>query len=196
MRRALVLWFGLACLPVGRAQRAQPDLSQFVVILNEGQTDISPRGINVRSCALVSADGRFHLERRYQQLPEPSANLKVYEYPLDSVQLQRLRAILDDEGVRRLPPFAWPPTPAVGTKFRGFEARIVRGGQVQHVGYFVGSEGTAGNQLDPATAGIKKEWKEATAALQPLFRWLQDLEASKLEPSGRESTLCSTGGDR
>jgi len=196
MRRVLVLWFALACLPVGRAQRAQSDLSKFVVILNEGQTDISPRGINVRSCAVISPDGRFHLERRYQQLPKSSASLKVYESSLDSVQLQRLRAILDDEGVRKLPAFVWPSTPAVGAKFRGFEARIERGDQVQHVGYFVGSEVAPGKRLDPATDGIKKEWKEAVAALQPLFLWFQDLEASNLEPSGGESTLCSAGGDR
>lgn len=195
-RFVLAAGLALACAPVGLAQRSDPDPAQFIVILNAGRTDVSLTGVNSRDCALVLPDGRFHLERRYQRLPKSSATLRVYESSLSSVQLQRLRAILDDEGIMNLAPFVWPSTPAVGTKFEGFEARIARGSQLQQVGYFVEPEGTPERHLDPETEGVRKRWKEAEVTLGPLLQWFRGLEESEsgLEPSGAAPTRCNPGG--
>lgn len=199
LRQGLVLLSILAfgCAPLGTAQ-VQSDSNKFLVILNEGQVDISPRGVSVNNCALILPNGRVHLERRLQQLPNSSATLEVFESSLDTVLSRQLGEILNDESVKKLPPFVWPATPMMGTKFRGFKARITRGDQVQSVGYFTGPEATPERRLDSApntiSNDIRNRWKESAATLRPLLQWLQGLEASKLEPSDRKSTLCTTDG--
>ena len=49
------------------------------------------------------ADGRFHLERRKEALPNPTSSLDISESSLDSTQLQRLHNILKGEDINKLP---------------------------------------------------------------------------------------------
>ena len=79
--------------PLSTAQDTRSGPARFLLILNEAQTDISPAGVNFSSCALILPDGRFHLERRMQQLPSHGATLKLYDSVLDSIQLRQLQEI-------------------------------------------------------------------------------------------------------
>ena len=192
----VLLWiFTVPCLSLN-AQHAESDSRQFVVILNEGETDISPTGVNVHTCALVLPDGRFHLERRVQQLPNSSATLKIFESTLDSVQFRELQETLNGESIRKLLQFVWPAAPMIGTRFRGFRARIARGDQTQSTGYFELQGATSGKASDSEPSDIEKGWEQSKTGLRPLLQWFQGLKASKLEPSDKKSTLCSTDSEQ
>src|SRR5260370_34423119 len=132
----VLLWVFTLAYPPLTAQHAESDSRQYVVILNEGETDISPKGVNVHTCAVVFPDGRFRLESRIQQLPNSSATLKIFESSLDSVQFRELQEILNSDSIKKLPQFVWPATPMMGTRFRVFRARIARGDKTQSTAYF------------------------------------------------------------
>jgi hypothetical protein len=188
----VVLWIiVLACMPLSRAQRPRSDSTRFLVILNESETDISSTGINLSNCALISPEGRFHLERRAQQLPSHGATLKLFDSSLDSTQFRQLQEILNNESIKGLPPFVPPAPLMMGTRFRGFKATIARGEEVQSVGYFIEQGQAEEKSSHSPPSGMKRAWEQSEAALQPLLRWLHGLEASKLEPSDGKSTLCN-----
>lgn len=178
------------------AQNIQSDSGAFLVILNEGETDISSRGVNLHECALILPDGRFHLEQRVQHLPNSNANLKVFESSLDSAQFRKLQEILNDETVKELPPLTSPATPMAVTKFRGFTARIARGEQVQSVGYLEAQQQTVEKSTDLAHSDMKKGWEQSKVALRPLLQWFQALQGVNREPSRGKSTLCSIDSEQ
>jgi hypothetical protein len=189
---ALLSILALTWTPLGTSQRTQSESIRFLVVLNEAQTDISPRGVNLSNCALILPDGRFHLERRVQQLPSHSATLEVFESSLDSLQFRQLQEILNDARVKELPAFLWPTTEMMGSKFQAFEARIARGDEVQRAGYFVRRGAPVGEAQNSTPSGVRKEWEQSEAVLRPVLQWLRGLETSTLQPSGGRSTLCST----
>ena len=80
-----------------------PRPTAFLVEVQEGTTDLSRQGASGHICVLVLPDGRFHLESRTQLLPGAEATLNLYDYSLDSSQLQQLRNLLDEQKMRRLP---------------------------------------------------------------------------------------------
>ncbi len=183
-----------ACAAVTFAQRLQSDSNQFLVILHESQTDISPRGRSVSNCALIFPDGRFHVERRVQQLPGSTAALKIFDSSLDSAQLQHLKTALDSEGIRRLPPYEQPILPMGVPWSYGFNARITRPTGVQNVGYWSWREGVPTASPNSSPENVKKGWRLSETELRPLVDWLRSIEHLKPVPSEvRSDTLCTDG---
>jgi hypothetical protein len=189
-----LLLLAFACAAVAFAQRLQSDSNQFLVILHQGQTDISPRGRSVSNCALIFPDGRFHVERRVQQLPGSTAALEIFDSSLDSAQLQYLKTALDSEGIRRLPPYEQPILPMGVPWSYGFNARISRPTGVQNVGYWTWRDGVPAASPNSSPENVKKGWRLSETELRPLVDWLRSIEHLKLIPSEvRSDTLCSNG---
>jgi len=167
---------------------AVPD--RYLARIEWSQIDQSPAGITANECVLVFPDGQFHMERRLQQLPTPSATLLVYESKLSDEQLQQLRIILDSDDMRGLPtflPFAIPgPVPVR----QAFEARIPRNSDVQRVGYATWKATSQSDSDAPARDALKDSQRKSETALQPLFKWFNDVDSQKLVPSNTESTFC------
>jgi hypothetical protein len=195
-RLVLLSILAIAYIPFAFAQNIQSDSVPFLVILREGATDLSARGLNLHQCALILPDGRFHLEQRVQRLPNSKASLKVFESSLDSAQFRKLQEILNDETVKELPPLVSPTSAVGGNQFGGFTAEVARGERVQSVGYFEAQGQTAEKSSDLAHSNRKKGWEQSKAALRPLQQWFHGLQAANLEPSRGESTLCSTDSEQ
>lgn len=92
--------------------------------INEGSTDLSSNGVNVHECMLVSPDGHFHLERRWQQLPSTTAKLMVFESALTPAQLRELEQILSGDRLKQLPAFGQPPLPMSVPWFQLFSVTL------------------------------------------------------------------------
>jgi hypothetical protein len=185
----------LGCALLAAAQNAPPDPVPFLVSIHEQQMDLSPTGVTSSSCIVVQPDGRFHLERRRQQLPKATATLKIFESSLNSAQLQQLRDILNDESITKLPPFVQPAIPMTVPWVQALNAKIGRGREVHSVGYWVWRGGTPEGSPNSTPDNIKKAWQGAAIALRPLVEWFHEAEAMKLDPSNAKSTLCSTSED-
>lgn len=170
---------------------AQSEAGRFLVLLYEKQTDISPRGLNLANCAIILPDGRFHLERRVQQLPRSSATLTIFESSLDSAQVQQLRTILDKAEIRQLTVYAQPQLPIGAPWTRAFNARIVRATGVQNVGYWTWRGGSPEAPPNSETESVKKAWQQSENALRPLADWLHGIEGLRMIPSDAKSTLCT-----
>jgi len=136
------------------------------------------------------ADGRFHLERRKEALPNPTSSLDISESSLDSTQLQRLHNILKGEDINKLPEYVLPVFPITAPWFGSFRTKISRGGQVRTVGYWLWQGGMPGASPNSTPDNIKEIWKESEVALRPLVEWFHGIEALKLSPSAAQSTQC------
>jgi hypothetical protein len=174
------------------AARSQTGLeAAFLVEIREGTMDLSRQGTSGRGCILVLPDGRFHLEIRSQHPGSAAAILSVFDYSLDSGQLQKLRGLLDNDRIRQLPAYAQPPLPMAVPWSHGFSVKIARSTGVQNVGYWIWRGGTLSGSPNSAPESVKRGWQESEAALQPLTDWFHSIEALKLSPSGTGSTMCA-----
>jgi|HubBroStandDraft_6_1064221.scaffolds.fasta_scaffold22261_4 hypothetical protein len=183
-------FLALALAALAPAERPRPHPSGFLVRMAEGQNDLSRRGVNVHDCIVVMPDGHFHLERRRQQLPSPSARLTIVDSSLDNDQLRLLQSILDDEAIEKLPPYAQPVLPMAVPWSRGFDAKIARDSGVQRVGFWLWRGGTPEASPNSAPDDIKKGWRESETALRPLLDWFHSVEALNLRPSYAASSTC------
>jgi hypothetical protein len=167
----LVLAAGLVGDPVG-----QPLTKPFIVRISESQMTLHPTAgpNNVSNCVLVMPDGHLHLELRRQEFFDGTAMLRTYESALDSKEIGILRSILDDAEVRALHPFADPVVPMDVDDWQVFKADIMRGAQMQQVGYLSWhGHGPNNSEAD------KTAWKQATVTLQRLVEWSHALKSRK-----------------
>jgi hypothetical protein len=167
----LVLAAGLVGGPVG-----QPLTKPFIVRISESQMTLHPTAgpNNMSNCLLVMPDGHLHLELRRQEFFDGTAMLRTYESALDSKEIGILRSILDDSEVRALHPFADPVVPMDVDDWEGFKADIMRGAQVQQVGYLTWhGHGPNNSEADKAA------WKRATVTLQRLVEWSHAVKSGK-----------------
>ncbi len=139
---------------------------------------------------VVHTDGSFHLERRKQQLPASSATLEIYESSLNAEQMSQLLLILDQEKVRELPPFVIPHIPGNPSVRSAFEAKIVRPGRVQNVGYadWPGRDQTGTAEAPPSE--VQGSQQTAAIALQALVDWFHRVEGLDLRRSDAAATHC------
>jgi hypothetical protein len=165
------------------------DSAAFVVKIDETTIDHT-KLVTSSDCIRVLPDGRFHLERRKQALPNPTSSLDISESSLDSTQLQRLHNILEGEDINKLPEYVLPVFPITAPWFGSFRTKISRGGQVRTVGYWLWQGGTPRASPNSTPDNIKEIWKESEVALRPLVEWFHGIEALKLSPSGAQSTQC------
>jgi hypothetical protein len=168
---------------------ARTDSPPFVVSVSEATID-NRNLVTATDCILVLPDGRFHLERRKEVAPNPTSSLSIFESSLDSMRLQQLHDILNDENVKRLPNYALPAFPMAVPWFSTFDAKIEQAGRIRKVGYWLWQGGTDETSPNSTPDSIKKVWKDSQVALQPLLEWFHGVETLKLSPSGAKSTQC------
>ena len=159
----MVLAAGLVGDSVG-----QPFTKPVIVRISERQSTLHPTAgpNNMSNCLLVMPDGHLHLELRRQEFFDGTAILRTYESALDRKQIGILRSIVDDAEVRALHPFAEPVVPMDVDDWQGFKADVMRGTQVQQVGYLSWhGRGPNNSEAD------KTAWRQATVALQRLVEW-------------------------
>ncbi|MGA8431370.1 MAG: hypothetical protein WB729_16225 [Candidatus Sulfotelmatobacter sp.] len=187
----------LTLVNVAPRDRLQPqqEAPTFLIAAHEGTIDLSRNGTSSQTCILVRPDGRFHLEGRTQRLPSPTASAKIFDYSLDSSQLQQLRGIIDDESVRQLPEYIQPPLPMAVSWSHGFEAKITRPTGAQDIGYWTWRGGTVDASPNSARESVRKGWQQSETALKPLVDWLHGIEALKLSPSDSKSDMCVVDAD-
>jgi hypothetical protein len=167
----LVLATGLVGDPTG-----QPLTKPFIVRISESQITFHPTAgpNNISNCLLVMPDGHVHLELRRQEFFDGKAILRTYESALDSKEIGVLRTILEDAEVRTLHEFVEPALPINADELQGFRADIMRGAQVQQVGYLTW-HGHGPNNSD----ADKIAWKQATVVLQRLVEWSHAVKSGK-----------------
>jgi len=172
---------------------AQDNSTPTVLSLHEMSMDLSPHGINANSCISVFADGHFHIETRFQQLPQSYATLHIYEASLDDFHMQRLRNLLDSSDIRHLPHYTHPVTPMGASSISSVDVQIPREQVLQKIGYFMWDAQTAVPNQSPETTPkvIKEEWSAARIVLIPLVQWFREVEGMKWpEVPISHSTLC------
>jgi len=182
-----MLFFAVPILGLRQPQ----DSPDFLIRITESKAELSPTGVTVNDCILVQPNGRFHLERRRQQLPEGRAKLTIYESSLTKAQLQQLREIVEQQSIEELPEFS-PPTPPLGVSdFRTLVAELNRETVVKHIGFFSWrGDSRPGAPPESTPADMKKAWEDSEKALQPLADWFHGLEGRKMPPSKASSNLC------
>jgi hypothetical protein len=129
--------------------------------------------MNWSNCLIVMPNGRLHLELHRQEF-FGSAELTAYESALDSNEIGILRSILDDAGVSTLHSFPPPETPMDVDDWQAFTAEIVRGSQVQKIGYLAWH----GNGPNNPEAD-KEAWREADGKLRRLVAWSHEVKSRK-----------------
>ncbi|RSL15502.1 hypothetical protein EDE15_0992 [Edaphobacter aggregans] len=179
------------CLPAQDNTVPAPEPVAFSLV--EGSTDLSPHGINASSCISVTSNGHFHIEMRFQQLPQDYATLHIYESSLDDFQMQRLKNLLNSQSIRDLAPYTHPITPMLGRYFSEVYVHIPREHTSQNIGYLMWDEQTATPNASPEStpAAIKEEWRSARTTLVPLVQWFHEVEGMKWpEVPASRSNLC------
>jgi hypothetical protein len=163
-----------ACL-VGQSTE-QHLRKSFIVRISEGFSTLSPTPgpNNLSNCLVVMPDGRMHLELRRQEFLDGRAVLTTYESALHSNEMEILRGIVDDVGVKALPRFAAPVVPMDVDDWQVFQAEIARGTEAQQVGYVTWhGHGPNNSEADKAA------WNQATKVLQNLVDWSHATKSSK-----------------
>jgi hypothetical protein len=168
----------------------------FLVRIVEVTTDNQPRGVMANDCIVVSSDGRFHLERRQQVIPSPSARLRIFESSLDSSQFANLQNLLQSERVRALQGYVTPKFPLTMSWVSDLDVQISRGDQVQRVGYWTWRGGKTGLSPESTPNNIKQIWQVSQVALQPLVEWFHQVKSVQLQPSTAQPTMCGGEGDQ
>lgn len=188
--RATLLCILISGSLVARSQSDAPS-RQFLVAIKEGQMDLSRSGGTSSDCILVLPDGRFHLERRKQQISR-TASLTIFEASLDQERLASLQAILADKQLTTLPPDVEPKFPIGGSWFRGVEVQIPRDNGIQKVGYF-----RLPDEQPPRsyTSEEVKAWEVSALRLKPLVDWFHNVENWNLAPTKVPQTHCRIGSE-
>ena len=179
------------CLAAQDNSLPSPEPVAFSLV--EASSDLSPHGITASSCISVTSNGQFHIETRFQQLPQHYATLHIYESSLDDFQMQRLKNLLNSQSIRDLSPFTYPKTPMLARYISSVYVHIPREHASQHIGYFMWDEQTAEPNQSPEStpAAIKEEWRSARTTLVPLVQWFHEVEGMKWpEVPASRSNLC------
>lgn len=130
---------------------------------------------NSLSCLVVYGDGKYVLEKREEQtLGKPK--VKAAEGTLAADDLQHLKALLDDEGVKAIVTQKVPDLPddAVGVReIESLDAQIDHGGTSQHFTTVKERVKTrAASGMDTYIDNGARYQK----ALNPLMKWFEGLE--------------------
>ena len=180
--------FSLVVASVAYASLAgQSADTSLLVRITESQINATPQGGISSDCIVVSTDGQFHLERRLQQLPDPTASLRTYDSSLTDVQLQWLHNLLDQDRIQELPAFVMPESPGPTLLRRGVTIDFTQDGVAKTVGYM----GWAGAIPESAHTPVQKSQENAEITLQPLVDWFHKIEETKLSPSQPKWSACS-----
>ncbi|MGA9668041.1 MAG: hypothetical protein WBQ94_02470 [Terracidiphilus sp.] len=192
---ALVVLLVAWCSPPASTQDKQPNGEGMVVTVNEFQEGSLPPAGSYSTCINVWEDGRFHLERRRQQLPSATATLQVFDSTLPVDELEQLQNILKSDPVLRLQPLGPLSNSEAKTWVRGMIVRIFRDKSMRKVGYFEWetNDASAVSQLERKL--VVEPQLDAKEALKPLSEWLSKVNSAKLTPTIGEPTMCAAPGN-
>jgi hypothetical protein len=135
---------------------------------------------NSLSCLVVYGDGKFALEKR-DEATVGKPKIKTAEGSLSADDLQHLKAILDDEALKKLvtPKALTPPENGVIREAESIDAEIDRAGTVQHFTTTRERVKMGATETGGATNGMDT-YLDNGAPLQktmkPLLKWFEDLE--------------------
>jgi hypothetical protein len=155
---------------------------------------------NSLSCLVVYGDGRYVLEKREEQtLGKPK--VKTADGTLSADDLQRLKAILNDDELKKVTSPKMPEQPSDAEAIRELEsldAEIDRAGSTQHfttVRERVKTGASGLSNTASASTGMDVYLDNGTSykkTLTPLLKWLESLEKkSKSELKESKPQYCA-----
>lgn len=154
---------------------------------------------NSLSCLVVYGDGKYVLEKR-EETTVGKPKVKLAEGNLTNDDLQRLKAILDDEGLKKIKTPAMPDLPDDAQAVRdidSLDAQIDHGGTTQH--FTTVKERVKTGALISATSGPSTgmdAYLDNGAAykktLSPLLKWFESIEKkSKSDLKESKPQVCA-----
>ncbi len=148
-------------------------------------------GTSDRYCLVVYGDGRFHMERRTQQSPQPFNTLTAFDSRLNVMQEHALEQILSASSLSALPAYQPPAFPMGISSFNLFHVALVKSGGTQVVGYIEWQNKEWPGSPNDAPDATKQSWQVSKTALSPFLMWVRQLESSKPPQGDTESTACN-----
>jgi len=136
---------------------------------------------NTLSCLLVNADGKYTLEKR-DESTVGKPKVKLAEGTLSADDLQRLKAILDDEGLKKIvtpKPPALPDNAQAVREIDSIDAEIERPGKTQRITTIKERIKMSATETGGATNGMDTYIDNAAPfqkTLNPLIKWFESLE--------------------
>jgi hypothetical protein len=154
---------------------------------------------NSLSCLVVYGDGKYLLEKR-EETTVGKPKVKLAEGNLAADDLQRLKAILDDEGLKKIKTPAMPDLPDDAQAVRdidSLDAQIDHGGTTQH--FTTVKERVKTGALISATSGPSTgmdayldNGAPYKKTLSPLLKWFESIEKkSKSELKEAKPKVCA-----
>lgn len=135
------------------------------------------------ACILLTQDGRFHLEKRADELINHKLNASVHEGSLDPVALFRLMSLIRHLTAAHVPEYRPPRLPLRADSYDLFVAEIPGAEGVRRVGYVTWTNGVAGAFPEDEADETKLEWAASQAALQPIRQWFDAMLAAQVKPT-------------
>jgi hypothetical protein len=186
----LVVTLFLSALPQKNSTLFQTTTKPKAIVITESLTEVSSHGTDQSDCALVFPDGRVHIERYKQQLPDQSSTV-VYRSKFAKSQLHKLEEILSDPDMQSLPEFTSPSTPLSVKSLQYVTLEMVyQEKRSRRVGYFKWAGGADKGWPNITPEKIKAEWQHSEPVLQPLLKWFHDIEGISLDRSDAKPTQC------
>jgi hypothetical protein len=175
--------------PIAMCQvRERLGADTFVVTIGETTAD-NQHGVMTSDCAVVLPNGRFHVERRKQVSPSPTASVRVFESTLDSSQFDNLRRIVQTAGTSEAREYVAPPASLDVPWFTTVVVTVEASGQVRKSGYWKWRGETP--ELYKTRDDIRRGWQESEKKLQPIIEWFHRIEALNLSSSDTEPDQCA-----
>ena len=174
-------------------QTLSPPAPKYLIKIADQTMDLSSStGMTASDCVVITPDGRFHMERRFQRLPKPYSSLHIYEASLGRARLAELKALIEE--VKELPAFVPPQIPMSIAVFRTFIIEVNRGSSVQKAGFFTWPpESNSPSDSSPQSTpdSTKGAWVTSERSLMPLTEWFGTVKTLKFrQVSNSKSTLC------
>ena len=167
-----------------------------MVIVQQQEIDLSIKGKSSMECVAILPNGRFHLERRVQDLPGASTKTSSLESSFGETKLRQLREILNNNLIISLPSFVPPETPMGTRSFSTFISRINLGNGTKTVGYLIWEEGNDKKiSPDSAPENIRTAWKDSESLLRPLAGFVKGIGESGFSTSNTKANLCESIAD-
>jgi hypothetical protein len=140
--------------------------------VHEDQIDLSNRqGKNISSCATIYPDGRYHLERKVQELQTLSVSISIYEDVISTSQRDYLQKMIDSSEVRDLPHYSYPAVPRAAQFLHHFDLQIGRDNEVQAVGFVIWRGPNETYSIEGAPANIRDAQFKSERILTPIVDW-------------------------
>jgi hypothetical protein len=154
---------------------------------------------NSLSCLVVYGDGRYLLEKR-EETTVGKPKVKLAEGNLATDDLQRLKSILDDDGLKKIKTPAMPDLPDDAQAVRdidSLDAQIDHGGTTQH--FTTVKERVKTGALISATSGPSTgmdayldNGAPYKKTLSPLLKWFETIEKkSKSDLKESKPKVCA-----